>query len=233
MKKAVISYNFGNYDKVQPVQWKTTDWDFLLFTDKKSEKKIEGWQIVLLPEDFFHSIHPKRRANQIKYSPFKICKDKLIGEYDLVVVIDANIIVQGDMNDFVDTYCMSTMDGVFITHPSLDNVYEDIDLCAQLGKDDKEALVKTYRHFKEQGYPEKVKYFQTTISIRRNTSAWNLIEYLFYEEYEKFSKRDQPMMNYLRWKYDVLDLNIIDIEDIEEYLKYETHHFEQDVLETP
>ena len=149
MKKAVISYNFGNYDKVHPVQWKTTDWDYFLFTDKNSEKKIDGWQIVVLPEDFFHSAHPKRRANQIKYSPFKTCKDKLLDEYDLVVVIDANIIVQGDMDDFVDTYCMSTMDGVFITHPSLDNAYEDIDLCAQLGKDDKEALVKTHNHFKE------------------------------------------------------------------------------------
>lgn len=233
MKKAVISYNFGNYDNVQPVEWKTTDWDYLLFTDKNFKDKPEGWNLIVLPEDFFKSENPKRRANQIKYTPFSTCLKKLKSDYDLIVVIDANIVVQGDMNDFVDIHCMSTMDGVFITHPSLDSAYEDIDLCEQLGKDNKEALIKTYNHFKKEGYPEKVKYFQTTISIRRNTSAWEIIEYWFYEEYEKYSKRDQPMMNYLRWKYDVLDLNLIDIKHIDEYLKYETHHFEQNVLETP
>ena len=143
------------------------------------------------------------------------------------------MVVQGDMDDFVDTYCMSTMDGVFLIHPNLDNAYEDISLCAQLKKDDLVSLKKTSNHFHEEGYPKKVKYFQTGVSIRRNTSAWKVIEYVFYEEYKKFSKRDQPIMNYLRWKYDVLDLNLINIEHIDDYLKYETHHFEQNVLETP
>jgi hypothetical protein len=37
----------------------------------------------------------------------------------------------------------------------------------------------------------------------------------------------------VRCKPDVLDLNLIDIQAMKEYLKYETHHFEQNVLETP
>ena len=59
MKKAVISYNFGNYDNVQPVEWKTTDWDYLLFTDKNFKEKPEGWNLIVLPEDFFKSENPK------------------------------------------------------------------------------------------------------------------------------------------------------------------------------
>ena len=34
-------------------------------------------------------------------------------------------------------------------------------------------------------------------------------------------------MNFVRWKYDVLDLNLIDVGHIHEYLKYENHHFEE------
>ena len=55
-------------------------------------------------------------------------------EYDMLIVIDANMSVNGDLNDFVDTYCMSSMDGVFLIHPSIDNAYEDIDLCAEVRK---------------------------------------------------------------------------------------------------
>ena len=233
MKKAVISYNFGDYDKVAPIEWKTSDWEYLFFTDKNVKEKPEGWNIIVLPEEFFESENPKRRANQIKYSPFSTCSKELDSEYDLIVMIDANISVQGDMNDFVDTYCMSTMDGVFLIHPSIDGAYEDIDLCAEMEKDLKEPLLLTYRYFKSNDYPENVKYFQTGVSIRRNTSAWKVIEYVFYEEYKKFSKRDQPMMNFIHWKYDVLDLNLIELGHIHEYLKYENHHFEKNVLETP
>ena len=227
MKKAVVSYNFGNYDNAEPIQWKTKDWDYILFTDKETENIPDGWRSVILSEEFFKSDDPKRRANQIKFSPFRTCKEELEEEYDLVVVIDANMVVLGDMDEFVDTFCMSTMDGVFLIHPSLDGAYEDIDLCAELEKDSKESLLKTYKYFKSNGYPENVKYFQTGVSIRRNTSAWSIIEYFFYDHYKDYSKRDQPMMNFLHWKYDVLDLNIIELGHIHEYLKYENLHFEK------
>lgn len=226
MNKAVLSYNFGNYDKVEPIYFQNPEWDFYLFTDREMAEKPEGWEVVIMPEDFWHSDNPKRRANQIKYTPFSTLQgmDK---EYDILIVMDANIAVEGNLNDFVDIHCMSTMDGVFITHPTIDSVYEDIDLCAELKKDEHDILLKTYKHFKEKGCPDKVNYFQTTLSIRRNTSAWRVIEYWFYKEYENFSKRDQPMMNFMHWKYDVLDLNLIDLAHIHEYLKYDNHHFEK------
>ena len=131
MNKAVVSYNFGNYDKVEPIYFQNPEWDFYLFTDREMDEKPEGWEVVIMPQDFWHSDNPKRRANQIKYTPFSTLQgmDK---EYDILIVMDANIAVEGNLNDFVDIHCMSTMDGVFITHPTIDSVYEDIDLCAEL-----------------------------------------------------------------------------------------------------
>tara|TARA_A200000113_G_scaffold222601_1_gene236501 strand:- start:1314 stop:2000 length:687 start_codon:yes stop_codon:yes gene_type:complete len=228
MKKAVISYNFGNYDKAEPIQWKSKDWEYILFTDKETENIPKGWRSVILPEKYFKSDDPKRRANQVKFSPFRTCKEELEEEYDIVVVIDANMVVVGDMDAFVDIFCMSTMDGVFLNHPSIIGAYEDLNLCAELEKDDVKPLMQTYKYFESEGYPSKVeKYFQTGVSIRRNTSAWSIIEYFFYDHYKDYSKRDQPMMNFLHWKYDVLDLNIVEIGHISEFLNYETHHFEK------
>lgn len=227
MKKAVITYNFGDYDRIEPVYWKTEGWDYLLFSDSDEGDIPKGWELKKLPESYFISDDPKRRANQIKYTPFGTCYTQTDCEYDMLVVIDANVSVNGDMNDFVDTYCMSSMDGVFLKHPSIDNAYEDIDLCAELKKDDHEALLKTSEHFKKSGLPEQLNYFQTGVSIRRNTSAWRIVEYWFPKEYQELTKRDQPVMNFVRWKYDVLDLNVIDVDHIHEYLKYENHYFEE------
>ena len=227
MRKAVITYNYGNYDHVEPIYWKTEGWDYLLF-DATMDKVPEGWKLILLPEDYFHSKDPKRRANQVKYSPFTTCKEHLNEEYDMLIVIDANMSVNGDLNDFVDTYCMSSMDGVFLIHPSIDNAYEDIDLCAELEKDEHDILLKTYTHFKKRLSRRQQILSNGELASVAIPSAWRIIEYWFYKEYEKFSKRDQPMMNFLRWKYDVLDLNLIDVTHIHEYLKYETHHFEKE-----
>ena len=138
------------------------------------------------------------------------------------------MVVVGDMDAFVDIFCMSTMDGVFLNHLSIIGAYEDLNLCAELEKDDVKPRMQTYKYFESEGYPSKVeKYFQTGVSIRRNTSAWSIIEYFFYDHYKDYSKRDQPMMNFLHWKYDVLDLNIVEIGHISEFLNYETHHFEK------
>ena len=187
----------------------------------------DGWKIVVLPDDFF--LKPQRRANQIKYSPFTTFSEKLEQELDLVVTLDANMTICGDMDGFVDTYHEYNGWG-FLNSPTLQNAYEDLDLCAELEKDDHDVLVKTHKHLQSKGYASQGQYFQTGVSIRRNTSAWKIIEYFFYKEYEKLTKRDQPVMNFLRWKYDVLDLNLIDVTHIGEYLRYEKHHFE-DVVE--
>lgn len=227
MRKAVVTYNFGDYDKVAPILWKSADWDYYLFTDNPA-LEVDGYKRVVMDEKFFDSEDPKRRANQIKYTPFKTLHEELGEYYDLAIVMDANLEIQGPLDDFVDIYMMSSSDGVFITHPNCDSVYDDLDLCVELSKDDPLILLDTHRYFKEEGYPEKVRnYFQTTLSIRRNSGGWSIVEKVFYDEYKKWSKRDQPMMNFVHWKYPVLDLNVIDITHIGEYIKYENHHFEK------
>ena len=91
-------------------------------------------------------------------------------------------------------------------------------------KDDEDELIRTAEFFEESGYPAKVQdYFQTTVSIRRNTSGWKVIEEVFTKTYEGYSKRDQPMMNFINWKYPVLDLNLIPMDKIATYLQYEKH----------
>ena len=96
MRKAVVTYNFGDYDRVAPILWKSSDWDYYLFTDNH-EANTEGYKRVVLDKSFFHSEDPKRRANQIKYTPFKTLEEQLGEHYDLAIVMDANLAIEGPL----------------------------------------------------------------------------------------------------------------------------------------
>lgn len=52
MRKAVVTYNFGDYDRVAPILWKSSDWDYYLFTDNH-EANTEGYKRVVLDKSFF------------------------------------------------------------------------------------------------------------------------------------------------------------------------------------
>lgn len=228
MNKAVVTYNFGDYDSLKCPEWADADWDFFVFTDKP-KYQVEGWETLELSDRWDVSNDPKRKANFVKYNVFKLLSE-MKGDYDLVIVMDANMVAVGPLDDFVNIFMMSSMDGVVLKHPNCDSVYDDLALCEKFDKDDSLTLQETALYFREEGYPPKVMdYFQTTLSIRRNSSGWRIIEEVFQKHYDGYSKRDQPMMNFVHWKYPVLDLNIIDIADIGEYVRYDKHHFEKDV----
>tara|TARA_B100000927_G_scaffold277951_1_gene260063 strand:+ start:856 stop:1551 length:696 start_codon:yes stop_codon:yes gene_type:complete len=226
MTKAVVTYNFGDYDALKCPEWSDAEWDFLVFTDKP-EYQVEGWETITLPEKWDVSNDPKRRANYVKYRVFNLLAE-LKKEYDLVVVMDANMVVVGPLDDFVNIFMMSSVDGV-VLKSNRESVYEDLEYCEKFDKDDSVTLQETALYFREQGYPPKVNdYFQTGISVRRNSGAWRMIEERFQSHYAGYTKRDQPMMNFIHWKYPFLDLNMVDIKDIGEFIRYDKHTFEKD-----
>jgi|TARA_R100001509_G_scaffold141647_1_gene96762 hypothetical protein len=221
MVKAVVSYNFGGYDEMWPILWEDSDWKYYLFTDKP-DYQVDGWETIELTDKWYISDNPKRQANYVKYNTFKLL-ESLGKEVDLLVVIDANIKIAGPLDDFVNTHLLNTYDGVFLQSNRI-SAYDDLDHCMKFDKDDEDELIRTAEFFEESGYPAKVQdYFQTTVSIRRNTSGWKVIEEVFTKTYEGYSKRDQPMMNFINWKYPVLDLNLIPMDKIATYLQYEKH----------
>lgn len=229
MKKAVITYNFGDYDTLKSPEWKDSDWDFYLFTDKP-QYAVEGWETIEWEDRWDVPDDPKRKANYVKYNVFNILNE-LGKEVDVAIVMDANMVVCGPLDDFVNIFLMSSVDGMLLKHPNAESCFQDLGLCARWEKDSSDNLDRTWEYFDDEGYPEKVQdYFQTGLSIRRNSSGWRIIEEVFTKIYQGYTKRDQPIMNFVHWKYPVLDLNLVDIADVGEFIRYEKHHFEKDVV---
>ena len=76
---------------------------------------------------------PQKEGQQMKYNVFKLLSE-MKGDYDLLIVMDANMVAVGPLDDFVNIFMMSTMDGVVLKHPNCDSVYDDLALCEKFGK---------------------------------------------------------------------------------------------------
>jgi hypothetical protein len=232
MKKAIVTYNIGDYEKMPDVLWETEKWDMYCFTDGCCELPkawtelniLDGRQEKRLNGDF--EKNAKRVSNYCKYQPFSLLKDYTGIEYDILIVIDANFQVSNDLDEACERLLLATSDGAFLSHPSVDNCYSDIDLCVSLKKLDLEIGEYTKKIFSEMRVPNKQKYLQTGFSIRRNTSAWQHLEYVWWNDYTAMCNRDQPVFNAILSKYPVLDLTVVYKNEVDPYLNYKKHSFE-------
>jgi hypothetical protein len=232
MTKAIVTYNIGNYEKMPAVLWETEKWDMYCFTDGSSEvpkewtelNVLDGSQDKKLNGEYFKN--PKRVSNYCKYQPFQLLKQYTGIDYDIVIVVDANFQVSNDLDEACERLLIATSDGAFLSHPSINNCYADIDLCISLGKLDIEIGDYTKTVFKEMRVPEKQTYLQTGFSIRRNTSAWKHLEYVWWKDYTALCNRDQPVFNAVVSKYPLLDLTVVNKTEVDPYLNYKKHSFE-------
>lgn len=231
MRKAIVTYNIGNYEQMPDVLWETEKWDMYCFTDGDAKlpqawtelNVLDGSQSKTLIDFYKNS---KRVSNYCKFQPFRLLRDYTGIDYDILIVIDANFQVSNDLDEACERLLMATSDGAFLSHPSIDNCYSDIDLCVSLGKLDAEIGEYTKSAFNEMRVPNKHTYLQTGFSIRRNTSAWQHIEYVWWKDYTALCKRDQPVFNAVVCKYPVLDLTVVNKSEVDQYLNYKKHSFE-------
>ena len=132
MKKAVVTYNFGGYEEMPEILWNNEGWDLFAFTDENTKIPKEWNRLVLpktaeIPYITEFEEQSKRLSNYIKFQPFKLLKDAR-EEYDMLVVIDANFQIAGDLDEACERLLIATADGCFMSHPNVNNCYADIDL---------------------------------------------------------------------------------------------------------
>ena len=233
MKKAVITYNFGNYESMPEPLWITQGWDLIAFTDENTEVP-KDWSRMVLPStsdiggitDF--QAQSKRISNYVKFQPFKLLRDSQLGEYDMLIVVDANFQLAGNLDEACERLLIATADGCFLSHDTMDSCYDDIDRSVRLGKLDAEVAELTKKMFSESNVPKQNDHYcQTGFSIRRNTSGWKHFESIWWDSYSRMCNRDQPVFNALLNRFPVLDINVVPKQEVDPYLKYTKHSFEE------
>ena len=108
-KKIVIySCLIGDYDNVSSFN-RQEGYDYILFTDQNI--KNTNWTVLPIPK-----FVDKMKISKIKKHRYiKIHPHKFFKNYDLSLYIDANYIITGDMNEFLEN-TLNKIDHIYITH---------------------------------------------------------------------------------------------------------------------
>lgn len=195
MKKVVFTCIVGGYYNIVEPKYVTEDFDYICFTDS-NDAKSNVWKMVPLPSGIEHLSNAKKQ----RY--VKILAHKVLSSYDLSIYVDGNVLIQGDLNEFLKEKCNKEDFYMFVpTHPSRNCIYDEAREVIRIKKDSGEIVNKQTNRYKSEGFPSKFGLTQNNIIIRyhNNHNCIKLME-TWFNEVEKESHRDQLSLFYSIWK---------------------------------
>jgi len=202
-KAKVVVYTaiIGDYDQLILPEYIIDNWDYVLFSDID----IPGEHIFKVRRPDYYNINPTRTARYIKTHPHVY-----FSEYEYSVWIDSNIMIRGPHLEKSLKYC-SEHDILLMAnpHPDRNCVYQELEKCIELKKDDQATMQNQVALYKKEGLPEMCGMLETNIFIRKHNDirVKNFNE-AWWKEIEKGSYRDQLSVMYVLWKqrlhYEVL-----------------------------
>ena len=194
-KAKVVVYTaiIGNYDSLILPEYITDEWDYVCFTDTQ----VSGEHIFEIRKPDYLNSDPTRIARYIKTHPHFYFPG-----YEYAIWIDANILIRGPHLQKSLEYCRKN-NILFMCnpHPHRNCVYDELQACIELNKDDKNIMEAQIERYKKDGFPEKAGLLETNILIRKhndeNVKAFNQG---WWNEIENGSRRDQLSVTFTLWK---------------------------------
>lgn len=194
-KIAVYTCVTGGYDKVFSPCMVELCCDYFLFTDDiniQYDKKI--WKLIDVSE-------MKKRMSSLEIARFiKTHPHIYFQDYSQSVWIDGNLQIQED----IESLGCILGDDDFIAinrHPTKECCYDEaIDVIA-LNKANPKQLKQQLKSYKKEGFPINYGQFETNVIIRKHMDI-RCIKIMedWWNEIEKWTKRDQMSFTYTLWK---------------------------------
>jgi hypothetical protein len=192
----------GKYDSLKEPLFITDNFDYVCFTDQKNFNS-DIWTIIELPElkelNDIDKDDLSRINRCLKWLPHLFLK-----EYDYSIYVDGSIQITGDLN-LIKQEKSSIMH--IPKHNKRTNVYEEIDRCIEINKDDHNILELQRKKYINENYPENLDLlFHNTIICRYHNDincificdkVWDILC--------NYSYRDQIALPYVLWKYNMIN----------------------------
>ncbi|GAB3537732.1 hypothetical protein GCM10027343_01650 [Noviherbaspirillum agri] len=193
---AVYTAMTGGYD--QPVFHEKLDerFDYLLYTDSLVNDR-GFWEVRAIE---YANERTVRRARHIKVNPHKYLQ-----QYDVVVWIDANVVIRGELDKYVD-FALAHPNVAFfgIPHAQRNCLYDEGESVVAGKKDTREQVDVQLNRYRREGFPKGQGLIETNFfvaNLRHPDAAVLFAEWS--AQIEAGSHRDQLSLNYVLWKHGV------------------------------
>jgi hypothetical protein len=171
----------------------------------------------LLPPVWEHE-DPRRTARY-----HKVMMHKLFPKASYWLWMDGNQQLIVDPWQLVDRYMDMSADIATYKHPTRKCVYEELDACLKLRKDNAALMRSQVLSYRQAGYPANNGMCETTVMIRRNTKAVRDFNEQWWREIVRGSVRDQLSFNYTMRKMTMVYKAMAGRRDKPKYFKYFSH----------
>ena len=116
-KYGILTYLFGDYDKLHPIITKTPDTQYVLVTDNRNLVS-DDWTIVY--KDFPDTLSNFDKCLYVRYHPFEFVNA------DIVLRIDASVQVRDDLTRIFQDFEKGDSQLAVHIHPTRNTVYDEL-----------------------------------------------------------------------------------------------------------
>lgn len=191
---AVCYCIIGNYDDFQVPIFYPHNLDYYLFTDKPFS--ANGIKVMDIPEKL-KGLPPTNINRYIKMHP-----GEFFPGYDHAIYLDGNVRVISDIRQWIVPAADSPAGIAMHLHPSRDCIYEEAEVCIQIGKGNPAGIAEQVKKYRSLGMPAHFGLFEATAIVvdLKSHKAMELLD-LWYEEFSRSgSGRDQLSLPFVLWK---------------------------------
>ena len=193
-KGVIYSAITGNYDNVHEPMVKDSRFDYILFTNNPNIKS-DFWKVIFL--DNPDKLDNVRLARNVKIQGYKYLKG-----YDYSIWVDGKLQIIGDVCKYIQLN-RNKMPMLCMPHYINNCVYEEMDACKRLAKDNIEIMQQQIDRYKKEGYPSQYGMIDSCVLVRDlKNDALNIVMDTWWNEVLNNSYRDQLSFNYAFWKND-------------------------------
>ena len=185
---AFVSALMGNYERPQRHEHLLGNADYLLVTDGSTPSEVGVTQVI--QADYF-SPDPVRAARFVKTHPYLYAPNAR-----LIVWLDSNIVIRGDLRPLIDEFMQSGLPVGAIPHPLRSSIYEEAEECLQRKKDAPEDIRGQMARYRKAGYDTTRLVESNLMFLRMDIPDTRRFLSRWWSEIERGSRRDQLSLNF-------------------------------------
>ena len=199
--KVIYTVITGEYDAIIEPKVITPGWDYYCFTNNPKVKS-DTWKCIPLEGD--EPLVLLSRRPKIRFF------DYIEERHNIAIYLDANILIQCDLDVFVDSSLKNEDSMCVLEHPTWTCVYREADAIKRLGKADPAKVDRQMDRYRAEGHPQNFGQTAATLLVYRNHNfSLNKHCALWWDEFSNPDnvQRDQLSFDYLLWKHTLITIS--------------------------